>query len=72
MTVKAKTVLDCDLMPLISVIYEVELYNKWFPFVKKVVNLKNINKASKVCFMCQSPPFVSDREMFIWGYGVDR
>lgn len=69
--------MDCEDMEmsikvLISIVYEIELYSLWFPFCKIGQNLKTIDKACKVVYLKMDVPFISDREVYIHGLGVNR
>lgn len=57
---------------LISMVYEVDLYKNWFPFFKQADTLANPTKHSKVNYLRVSPPVLSDRELYLYGFGIDR
>lgn len=57
---------------LCSMIYELSLYKDWVPFVKESKDLKTPTKASKIGYLKFSLPFISDREGFFYGQGIDR
>ena len=66
------TAIDMEIQKLLAIIYEIELYTQWFPFCKYAKNIKTVDKARKVVHVKVDPPFVSDREVFIHGIGIDR
>ena len=64
--------LQIKLKVLMAIIYEIDLYKKWVPFCNFGQNLKSVDKASKVVYLKTDPPFISDRELFLYGLGIDR
>ncbi|EWS71382.1 START-2 domain protein, putative (macronuclear) [Tetrahymena thermophila SB210] len=64
--------MEMNIKVLISIVYEIELYQMWFPFCKVGKNLKTVDKACKVVYLKMDVPFISDREVFIHGIGVNR
>lgn len=66
------TDVDIELRTLIAIIYEIELYKDWLPFCNNSANLKTVDDACKIVYLKSSPPFISDREAYVHGMGVDR
>lgn len=65
--------IDIPIMNLLALIYEVDLYPNWFPFLKKGVQLKLVHRAAKIAYTEMSfPPPVSNREGYFLGCGYDR
>jgi len=72
-SLKIEGIMDVPVENLLSLIYEIELYGKWLPFMKTTQELKSINKGFKVSYLKLSiPPPLSDRETLLTGFGVDR
>lgn len=58
---------------LLSLCYETDLYDLWFPFCKASFDYMRLNKASKICFQELFMPFpLSNRENIMFGYGANR
>ncbi|KAL4476819.1 hypothetical protein ABPG72_010656 [Tetrahymena utriculariae] len=64
--------MEMNIKVLISIVYEIELYQMWFPFCKVGKNMKTVDKACKVVYLKMDIPFISDREAFVHGIGVNR
>mmetsp|Transcript_14676 Transcript_14676/g.1330 ORF Transcript_14676/g.1330 Transcript_14676/m.1330 type:complete len:83 (-) Transcript_14676:494-742(-) len=64
--------MNVPVINLIAMVYEVELYKKWFPFCKATTCIGNPTNHSKINYLRISPPLLSDREMYMTGFGVDK
>jgi uncharacterized protein (DUF2164 family) len=53
-------------------IYETSLYNTWIPFCGESKDIKTVGIAAKVAYIKFNLPFISDREGFFYGQGIDR
>jgi hypothetical protein len=72
-SLKIEGVMDVPLENLLALIYELDLYNLWLPFMKTTTELKIVNKGCKISYMrLNIPPPLSDRETLIMGFGADR
>jgi len=71
-TLRFEKSLDIPIVDLLSLIYEVEFYPKWFPFNSYSKCIKQPGKAKKVVYLINSIPVISDRDFFIYGFGVNR
>lgn len=71
-TIFFEKVLDISIVNLLSLIYEVEFYNKWFPFCKTSNCLIQPGKARKLVYLVNAIPIISDRDFLIYGFGVNR
>lgn len=71
-TLKVEAKVDISIKTLISLVYEVELYTKWMPFCKEGNMLKKIDRSTKVAHLKFNLPIISNREVFLWGAGIDR
>jgi hypothetical protein len=66
---------DLDKMPifnLCALIYEIELFKNWVPFCEESATLKHIGLAQKVVYLKLGLPYVSHRESYLDGFGIDR
>jgi hypothetical protein len=65
--------IDIPFIHLLALVYEVDLYPQWYPFMKSGSELKVINKATKIVHLELSfPPPISNREGYFFGCGYDR
>lgn len=65
--------IDIPIIHLLALVYEVDLYNHWFPFLKRGVELKTVHRAAKICYTEMSfPPPIANREVYFLGCGYDR
>ena len=53
-------------------IYQVNLFDKWVPFCKKGVDIKETSPLEKICYLSFGIPFISDRYAYFYGLGMDR
>ena len=71
-SLKLEAVLDIPLLNVLTLIYEIELWREWVPFLSQSECLKNVHRASKAVYMRMGlPPPLSDRDAFLAGIGVD-
>ena len=64
--------LELNVFNLASMVYEVDLFPEWVPFCHESSTIKTIPQASKIVKICFDLPFISRRECFIYGQGIDR
>lgn len=69
---KLHCTLDVPVENMISIFYEIPHYQKWMPFIKRSENLKNVTKFLKEAFMRADLPFINDREIYLFGGGINR
>lgn len=53
-------------------IYETSLYKDWIPFCGESKDIKTVGNAAKVAYLKFNLPFISDREGYFYGQGIDR
>lgn len=63
---------DLEVFNLLTMIYETGLFKNWVPFCGESKDIKNIGVAAKVAYIKFNLPFISDREGYFYGQGVDR
>jgi hypothetical protein len=71
-TIKFEKEIDVNLIDLVSIIYEVGKYPKWFPFCRLSEVLNQPGKAKKVVYMISAIPVISDRDFLIYGFGINK
>jgi len=72
-TLKMEGEIDVPLLHLLTLIYEIDLWDQWVPFLKKPVELKQIHRAAKMVYIDIGLPFpLADRNAHIYGTGIDR
>jgi hypothetical protein len=64
--------LNIDVVDLISLIYEVSIYTKWFPFTTVSENVFQFSKAKKLIYMINDIPLLANRDFLVYGFGVNR
>ena len=58
---------------LLSMIYETDLYDLWFPFTQRSYDYTQLGKASKIAFQEMFMPFpLANRECIMYGKGANR
>ena len=72
LTILFEKEIEINIVHLLSLLYEVEFYTKWFPFCSYSNCSLQPGKAKKVCHMVSSFPVISDRDFLIYGFGVNR
>jgi uncharacterized protein (DUF2164 family) len=63
---------EIDISNLCSMIYEVSLFKDWVPFCGDSKDIKVVGPAAKVAWLKFDLPFISDREGYFYGQGIDR
>lgn len=53
-------------------VYETGLYKEWIPFCGESKDVKKVGTAAKVAYLKFNLPFISDREGYFYGQGIDR
>jgi hypothetical protein len=72
-SLRFEAILDIPLINVLTLLYEIDLYNEWIPFLTKSDMLSNVHRASKVVYIKASlPPPLADRDAFLYGFGVDH
>jgi len=65
--------LDIPLINMITLIYEVDLWPLWIPFVSKTQEIKAIHKGAKIYYLEASLPYpLANRQMHVYGVGLNR
>ncbi len=72
LTILFEKEIEINIVHLLSLIYEVEFYTKWFPFCTASNCTLQTGKAKKICHMVSSFPVISNRDFLIYGFGVNR
>lgn len=71
-SLRFEAILDIPLLNVLALLYEIDLYSEWVPFLTQSEQLKSIHRASKVVYIKTSlPPPLADRDAFLYGIGVD-
>lgn len=52
--------------------FEIELYKEWLPFCKHATNLKTVDRATKIAYLKMDLPIMSDREVYLYGCGINK
>jgi hypothetical protein len=72
-TLKIEGEIDVPLLHLLTLIYEIDMWDQWVPFLKKPNELKHVHRAAKVVHIDIGLPFpLADRNAHIYGTGVNR
>ena len=45
---------------------------EWLPFCSHAYNIKSVDLSSKVAYLKMELPLISDREMYLYGIGIDK
>lgn len=72
LTILFEKEMNINVIHLLSLIYEVEFYPKWFPFCSHSNCISQQGKAKKVVHMVSNFPVISDRDFLVYGFGVNR
>ena len=70
-TLQFEKEVEIDVVDFMSLIYEVEIYPKWFPFTYHAETLLQVGKAKKLIYMINNIPVLSDRDFLVYGFGVN-
>jgi len=71
-TLKFEKLIEANMIDLISLIYEVNYYARWFPMVKSAKTLSQPEKSKKLCHFVHDLPLISDRDFVVYAFGVNR
>lgn len=63
---------DVEVFNLIAMIYETGLFSNWVPMCSESKDIKSVGIAAKVAYIKFNLPFISDREGYFYGQGIDR
>jgi len=70
---KVSGIVDCELMDLFAVIYEADLYQEWFPFMKTTTELATLSRFHKLVHATINCPWpLTDRDFVLEAVGVDN
>lgn len=72
LTLKFEKEVEIDIVDFLSLIYEVQIYPKWFPFTSHTETLLQVGKAKKLIYMINDIPILSDRDFLVYGFGINR
>jgi len=71
-SIKLEGVMDCSMINLFVVLYEVDLYTLWWPLSKEVKQLQQVSKYKKLVYMRTELPWpLWSRDACFYAYGVD-
>lgn len=71
-TLRFEREFDVELINLVSIMYEVNYYCKWYPFCHVSETLDQPGKAKKCVHMIVNLPIIKDRDFLIYGFGINR
>jgi len=71
-TLQFEKEVEIDVVDFMSLIYEVEIYPKWFPFTYHAETILQVGKAKKLIYMINDIPVLSNRDFLVYGFGVNR
>ncbi|KAL4466538.1 hypothetical protein ABPG72_010589 [Tetrahymena utriculariae] len=71
-SIRAEAELDIPWFNLVALVYEIDLFKNWFPFCKHAYTIKKPKKGEKIGYFEMNLPFISNREAYIQGVGIDR
>eukprot|EP00744_Colponema_vietnamica_P018649 GILI01026326.1.p1 GENE.GILI01026326.1~~GILI01026326.1.p1 ORF type:complete len:336 (-),score=-1.56 GILI01026326.1:105-1112(-) len=71
---RTEGILDCPIMNMIACFIEVDLFNKWIPFIKESRDLHVISRFRKLVYVRVSPPIpgIADRDCLCYGSGCEK
>jgi hypothetical protein len=72
LTLKFEKEVEIDIIDFISLIYEVDIYPKWFPFTSHAETVLQVGKAKKLIYMINDIPVLSNRDFLVYGFGINR
>ena len=72
LTMRFEKEIEVNLLHLVSIIYEVNYYCKWYPFCKVSTTVNQPGKAKKCVYMIVEIPIIKDRDFFVYGFGINR
>jgi len=71
--IRMEGTIDVPVFNVLCLMYEAEGHPLWIPFCSKANELKKIHRSCKAIYQKFGFPLpLSDREAYLWGYGVDR
>ena len=76
LSIKIMGVLDCPAFEVLACVNEIDLYKTWIPTVAESAILLPVSDYKRIVHLKMNPPspiswVVSNREMVLYGYGVD-
>ena len=71
-TLRFEKEFEVSLLNLVSIIYEVNYYNKWYPFCHISQTVNQPGKAKKCVYMVVEIPIIKDRDFLVYGFGINR
>lgn len=71
-TMRFEKEIEVNLLNLVSIIYEVNYYSKWYPFCHVSETLNQPGKAKKCVYMMVEIPVIKNRDFLVYGFGVNR
>ena len=72
LTIKFEREVNIDIVDFVSLIYEAEIYPKWFPFTSHSETVIQVGKARKLIYMINDIPILSNRDFLVYGFGINR
>ncbi len=61
-----------DVFKMIRMLYEVESYHKWLPFIKKAITIKHLSKSKKISYLQVDFPIIEERDIVIYSFLNNR
>ena len=71
-TLRFEKEFEVNIINLVSIIYEVNYYNKWYPFCHVSETVNQPGKAKKCVYMVVEIPIIKDRDFLVYGFGINR
>jgi len=72
-SVRMEAEIDIPLINMITLIYEVQLWPLWIPFLNKTQEIQAIHRGAKMYYLEANLPFpLSKRDMHVYGTGLNR
>jgi hypothetical protein len=72
-SLKMEAEVDVPIQTMMTLLYEINLWSHWFPFIKRTAEVKRIHRGAAVYYLELGLPYpLQNRETHIYGFGVDR
>ena len=71
-TLRFEKEIEVNLIHLLSLIYEVNYYKKWYPYCHISETLNQPGKAKKCVYMIVEIPIIKNRDFLVYGFGINR
>ena len=71
-TLRFEKEINVNLINLLSLIYEVNYYKKWYPYCHVSETLNQPGKAKKCVYMIVEIPIIKNRDFLVYGFGINR